>query len=169
MDAYFERNEISTAELAYAGMVAGLVAGFMVITLAMLMAIMIGEEAWSPFKMISVTVLDETWMDRQGFQVLAIVIGLGLHFGVATTLGIVFAVWGGRQDYIPAVGWGVVYGLAVWLVMQFIVFPVVNPVMAKVAYIPIALLHAIFGAALGSYVDFVPCALDKQAGEKAAA
>jgi len=62
----------------------------------------------------------------------------------------------GRRSYGSAVGLGIVYGLAIWVGMHFLVLPIVNPVMAAMPALQFAMLHLIFGGMLGSYPVFLP-------------
>jgi hypothetical protein len=168
MGTYHERTGLSRDEAVFAGTIAGMLAGLMALIFSMIIAVLIGSEMWVPIKMIALTVFDETSI-RGGLDMLPILAGLGLYLLTAIALGVTFAIWGGRQDYGPAVGWGVMYGMAVWLVMQFIVLPVVNPTLARVSYALLGILHGIYGATLGIYPAFVPGIFDNHMEEKAAA
>lgn len=162
MASYFERKEINFREAVYAGVFAGVIAGIAMSIVAMATAMMMGQEVWAPVKMIAVTFLDRAWLDRPGFQMTPILVGMMIHFATAIGFGVIFALLGGRLDYGRAVGRGVIYGLGIWLFMQFIWLPIVNPVMANMPYLPFAIEHVIFGGFLGSYPALLPSSKKSQ-------
>jgi uncharacterized membrane protein YagU involved in acid resistance len=163
MVTYFERKKINVGEAVYSGIMAGIIAGLVMSMVAMAAAMMMGQEIWAPPKMIAVTVLDPSWLDRPGFQMIPLMVGMMIHFVTAIGFGILFALIGGRLDYGRAIKRGIVYGLAIWLFMQFISLPIINPVMADMPYVPFAMEHAVFGGFLGVYLAFLPSPAESQA------
>ena len=116
-----------------------------------------------PVKKISVTLLGPSVVQSPEFQMMPMMVGMMIHFATAMMFGILFALWGGRCSYGPAIGWGIAYGLAIWVVMHFVVLPIVNPVMAQMPYLQFAMLHMIFGGTLGSYPAFLPSEAESRA------
>lgn len=61
-----------------------------------------------------------------------ITVGLILHMMMSAAFGIVFALIGGsRISTGAAFGWGLLYGVLVWVVMTWIGMPLVNEVMSE--------------------------------------
>ena len=143
MATYFERKEINVGEAIYSGALAGIIAGMVMSMVAMGFAMMMGQGLWAPPKMIAATLLDRSGLDRPGFQMIPVMVGMMIHFATAVGFGVIFSLFGGRLSYGRAIGWGVVYGLAIWLFMQFIGLPIINPVMAGMPYLPFAIEHAL--------------------------
>ncbi|TAK03435.1 MAG: hypothetical protein EPO39_12115 [Candidatus Manganitrophaceae bacterium] len=67
MAAYWNRKQVTPGEVAYAGVIAGILAGIAMAIVSMGWAMMTGRGAWTPVKMIAVTVLNRSWLDRPGF------------------------------------------------------------------------------------------------------
>lgn len=162
MATYFERKEINIGEAIYSGTLAGIIAGMVMSMVAMGFAMMMGQELWAPPKMIAATLLDQPGLDRPGFQMIPVMVGMMIHFATAIGAGILFSLIGGRLTYGASIGWGIVFGLAVWLFMQFIGLPIINPVMAGMPYLPFAIEHAVFGGFLGIYPAFLPSQAESQ-------
>ncbi|MCG3117733.1 MAG: DUF1440 domain-containing protein [Candidatus Manganitrophus sp. SA1] len=153
---FYEQKKITFGEAVYSGALAGIIAGIVMSMVAMAFAVMMGQEIWAPVKMIAVTVLDDAWLNRPGFHMLPMMVGMMIHFATAIGFGILFALMGGRFSVGRAIGRGIVYGLGIWLVMQFLVLPIINPVMADMPYLPFAIEHMFFGGFLGVYPAFLP-------------
>ncbi len=154
------RNErVSQSDALHAGLIAGVIAGLAMAMVSMMMAMMTGEGFWAPVKKISVTLLSQSAVQEPGFQFIPVLVGMMIHFATAIAFGFIFALLAllsrGRS-YGATVGVGIAYGLAIWVVMQFLVLPVVNPVMAQMPPLQFAMLHVIFGGTLGSYPAFLP-------------
>ncbi|WP_447979998.1 hypothetical protein [Candidatus Nitrospira bockiana] len=163
MNQYFARKHVNVGDAVYAGVLAGLLAGVAMAMVSMMMSMMTGQGFWMPVKKISVTLLGQSTVQDPGFQMMPVMVGMMIHFATAIMFGVIFALWGGRWSYGPAIGWGIAYGLAIWVVMQFAVLPIVNPVMAEMPYLQFAMLHVIFGGTLGSYPAFLPSESESRA------
>lgn len=87
-----------------------------------------------------------------------ILLGLVTHFLVAAGWGIVFSLLTRRLTELgPILTAGLIFGLAVWLIMTYAVLPWANPVMAaRVAVVPLTwmIVHLGFGAGLVMEVLF---------------
>ncbi|MCG3117737.1 MAG: DUF1440 domain-containing protein [Candidatus Manganitrophus sp. SA1] len=162
MATYFEHTKINLGEAVYAGVFAGIFAGVAMSMVAMTFAMMVGQGIWEVPKMIAVTILDRAWLDRSGFQVTPLLVGMMIHFSTAIAFGIIFAILGGRLSEGRAVCLGTVYGLGIWLLMQFILLPIVNPMMAGRPYLLSGIEHAVFGVVLGSYPASLPAVAESQ-------
>lgn len=79
--------------------------------------------------------------------------GLAIHFAVSVALGVLFAAVVHRQtDPLAAVTGGLLYGLAVWAVMTFVVVPIVDPALREFVSDRMfgwLAAHVPFGIALG--------------------
>ena len=85
------------------------------------------------------------------FQPVPVLLGLMGHMMNSVILGVVFALLvaprvGGRTALLVA---GVVYSLAVFVVMWFALVPLVDPVMLKLNGTAFAMAHVMWGAVLG--------------------
>ena len=81
-----------------------------------------------------------------------IITGGIIHLVVATALGVLFA-WlvGLRQANL--VLWGMAYGAIIWLVVQFVALPLLNPLMAEeISPLLFLIDHLVYGAFLGGYL-----------------
>ena len=157
MNALNEYGELKATQVFSAGAVAGILAGSAMAIFLMLLAMIAGEGFWLPLKKISVTLLGESAIQNSVFELLPVIVGILIHFATAIAFGIVFAfIEERRQSYSSAVRAGIIYGLNVWIIMHFLVLPVINPVLAGMPYLLFAILHIIFGGTLGGYVTFLP-------------
>lgn len=107
MAAYWNRKQVTPGEVAYAGVIAGILAGIAMAIVSMGWAMMTGRGAWTPVKMIAVTVLNRSWLDRPGFQFTPVMVGMMIHFATAIGFGIIFSLIGGRLSYGQAISWGI--------------------------------------------------------------
>ena len=114
-----------------------------------------GGDLWQPMKLIAATVMGEKAVTAAGFQPLPVLTGFAIHLSMAVALGVFFAWLGGFLTMRVATGWGVIFGLAAWAIMQAGLLPVVDPWMAAFPPIPFALAHGLFGLTLGSYPRFL--------------
>ena len=152
-----EHGELKATKVLSAGAVAGILAGSAMAICLMLIAMIAGEGFWLPLKKISVTLLGESAIQNSVFELWPVMAGIMIHFATAIAFGIVFAfIEERRQSYSSAVRAGIIYGLNVWIIMQFLVLPAINPVVAGMPYLQLAILHIIFGGTLGGYVTFLP-------------
>ncbi len=137
------------------GAISGLFAAVVMSCAWMLTAFREGD-LWRPMKMVAATVLGEDALLASGFQPLPVILGLVIHLAMGVALGVFFAWLGGFLPMGAAIIWGLIFGLAVWVIMQFGLLPVVNPWMAVLPAIPFAISHALFGLTLGAYPRFLP-------------
>lgn len=164
-----EKGEV--AELTFAGIVSGGIAGIGAMMFAMIAAVGMGWEVWMPLKMVAAAFMDPGWLDQTGFQFTPVLTGVMLYFGTALLLGMAFSLLGGRLSHGRATGWGIAYGLLLWwLFMQF-GLKIVNPTVAE--QMPLALSVSewvVFGALLGLYPTFLSAKLGdaERAGRRAA-
>jgi hypothetical protein len=106
---------------------------------------------WLPMKITAISILGPAALTG---GVVAVIVGIIVHLVVSGILGAIFgallAGLVGRADVGTAVVAGILYGLIVWIVAQFIVLPVTFPLIAA-AFVPwvYGLSHAVYGLVLG--------------------
>jgi hypothetical protein len=110
-------------EMVEAGAVSGLVGGVAMVVFATIYAAAAGLGFWTPVEAIAQTVLGRGMTGAS-----AIVVGVAIHVAVSMLFGIVFAIVTPRDVApAPAVAFGMFGGLAILVMMDLIVLPVVNP------------------------------------------
>ena len=110
-------------EVLEAGAVSGLVGGVAMALFATIYAAWAGLGFWTPVEAIAQTVLGQ---DMTGAS--AIIVGLAIHVAASMVFGVVFAVITPR-DVIgaPAIAFGMFAGLAILVMMDLIILPVISP------------------------------------------
>ncbi|MFZ0680736.1 hypothetical protein [Candidatus Binatus sp.] len=90
---------------------------------------------------------------------MAMLAGAGIQLGFSIVLGILFALCTSRRTSIVAeMLVGIVVGLVIWVAMELVVLPYMNPTMAaRIALMPLAyfIAHLLFGIGLGLTPVFV--------------
>jgi len=112
-----------------------------------------GAGLWSPPIYIAATILRDLQSagSPAAFNLLGVVLGLMGHMMNSVILGLIFAfVIGPRLPSLSRrIGGGVVYGVAIFLVMWFVILPLIDPVMLNLNAAVFFLGHMMWGAALG--------------------
>jgi hypothetical protein len=140
---------IVTTRVLIGGLVASLVMGM----IEMVFEAVAGAGFWSPVVFIAATVVRglQSVQVPVPFQTLPVVLGLMGHMMNSVILGIIFAAFVAprlRGANGLVIG-GVVYSLAVFVLMWFVVVPLVDPVMLKLHGLVFGVSHLMWGAALG--------------------
>jgi hypothetical protein len=134
-------------------LIGGLVASVVMGMIEMVFEAIAGAGFWSPVVFIAATLVRGLQSVRVPvpFEALPVVLGLIGHMMNSVILGIVFAalVAPRLRGANGLVIGGIVYGLAVFVVMWFVLVPLVDPVMLKLNGSVFALSHVMWGAALG--------------------
>lgn len=139
---------------ATSGAVAGLISGVAMILVAMIYSAAIGEGFSFPLKEIAATFVGvEAIIGGAG----TILIGAVTHLIVAAAWGAIFGL-ALPADSTPtaAYGWGLAFGVGVWLVMSFVALPIFNSVMADRVALYSGMwfaYHLVFGVVLGTTPD----------------
>lgn len=172
IERYKTRNAIIDAPILFReairpGLISGVIGAVLMGILSMLLAARQGDP-FLPMKLIAATFLKENAL-RGGFKPGPVLLGTLLHFTAAILLGIFFAWLGGSLRAPAATAWGVIFGLAVWVIMQYGILPVINPSLAAMPPGAFAVTHAVFGASLGTYPYFLPAARKVSRVERKAA
>jgi len=144
---------ISLRESTPPGVYCGLIGAASMAAVAMLFALLQGDP-WRPMKLLAATLLGEDALGA-GFQFGPVFLGLLIHLITSVALGIFFVWLGGYLNVGGAIGWGVIFSLSIWVILQFGLLPVINPWLAAVPPLPLALSYTAFGLGLGLYPRFL--------------
>jgi hypothetical protein len=132
------------------GGLAGIIAGIVMAIFAMAYAGMTGMGFWTPLRLIAGALFGADALTGGGGVLLA---GAIIHMMASAAFGIIFAALVPRTTGGGgALALGIIYAIAVWVVMTYLVVPIVNPTMS--VRIPVMagafwFEHVIFGAVLG--------------------
>ena len=114
-------------EVLEAGAVSGLVGGVAMALFATIYAAWAGLGFWTPVESIAQTILGR---DMTGAS--AIIVGLAIHVAVSMFFGVVFAFLTPRDvSPAPAIVFGTFAGLAILVIMDLIILPIVSPQMRE--------------------------------------
>jgi hypothetical protein len=135
---------------------AGIVASIVMGMVEMIYEAVGGAGFWSPVVFIAATLLRslQSVPIPVPFMAMAVILGLMGHMMNSMIFGLIFAsiVSSFPISRGTLVGLGVVYALAVFVVMWFLVVPAIDPVMLKLNGMVFAIAHMMWGAALGLIV-----------------
>lgn len=134
--------------------VGGLIGSIVMAMWAMMVSLFSGMGFWTPVQLIAAT-----WMGSQAMMhvtVGVILTGLMTHMMMGIMLGIVLA--GAFAVFRIPTGssrllWGIGYAIVVWIVNQYAVLPIVDPLMAS--HMPpwaFALAHMMFGVVAAAFL-----------------
>ena len=89
----------------------------------------------------------------------AMLAGAGIQLGFSIVLGILFALFTSRRtSIVAALLAGIAVGIVIWVAMELVVLPYMNPTMAaRIALMPLAyfIAHLLYGIGLGMTPIFV--------------
>jgi hypothetical protein len=136
--------------LVGAGVLVGLVSGVLMALVAMVHCWAVGLGFWLPMKLVSGVYMGVHALLGNGGVV---VVGTLTHSLTAIGWGIVFgAITRGSLDPRLAATVGVAFGVAVWVIMTYLVLPWANPTMlvrAQLAMGWFVFYHLMYGLSLG--------------------
>ena len=133
-----------------AGMLAGVIGGAGQALFMMLMAVVMGGTLWGPIKGISTMILGTAPLQPPAFQAGPVLVGAILHLAIMALLGGLFGVIVGAIGAGLSVILGAAYGLVVWLLSQFVFWPLVQPDTAAMINTGVAVVALlIYGLLLG--------------------
>jgi hypothetical protein len=135
---------------------AGIVASIVMGMVEMIYEAVGGAGFWSPLVFIAATLFRslQSVPVPVPFTATAVIFGLMGHMMNSMIFGLIFASIFSRFPISRGtlVGIGVIYALAVFVVMWFLVVPAIDPVMLKLNGMVFAIAHMMWGAALGLIV-----------------
>ena len=109
------------------GIVGGIIGGLLMAVVMMIYAALALGSMWTPLVMLGTTFIGSEALNGGAGILLW---GVILHMCVSAALGVVFAeVTPPTVASGAAVAWGMLYGLAVFVVMTFLILQWVNPIM----------------------------------------
>lgn len=133
------------------GIVAGLVASVVHVAFGALFLLLSGRDLWPAVKMAAFPFLGERAI-AVGFDPFAVALGIACHMLVAVAWGLLFAVAFYGLAGAATVAAGLFWGVVVWVVMYYVVLPLVGageivenvPIWAALAQ------HLLFGGTVGA-------------------
>ena len=138
------------------GVTAGVVGGAVIALVMLAMAASAGQNLWPVLKGASAPFFHARAMAR-GFDAGPLMVGVLIHFGVSIVWGILFAMVVFGLSKPATIAMGALWGIIVFLVMHFIVLPLVmtggHAPRASSMAVPI-IEHILFGLAVG--IGFLP-------------
>jgi hypothetical protein len=139
---------------AETGLGPGLLGGALMALILVFLSFAQGRPFWHPFAIVASTLLGPDAM-RGGAG--SIVLGVFLHFLMAALLGMLFTTIFGRTTMRRTLGFGLFYSLFIWLVVQFVLMPLLNPFAATQlgTVWPFFLGHLAYGLILAASVPTV--------------
>lgn len=144
------RQDLATAgELAAAGVITGLIAGAVMIVVAMISTAVADLGVWRPAELVASLYFGADALVGGAGVITA---GVLTHFAASAIFGILFAfLTRGRLDPAAALFAGLVYGLVIWIVMAYLVLPWAVPTMYERVSTEMGwfvLYHLLFGLTL---------------------
>ena len=135
---------------------AGLIASVVMGMIEMIYEALAGAGFWSPVVFIGATILRglQSVQVPVPFLLGGVVFGLAGHMMNSVIFGLIFARIAARTSLSRGglVLAGVVYALAIFVVMWYVIVPAIDPVMLKLNGAVFAIAHVMWGAALGLIV-----------------
>ena len=148
-----------------AGLWAGLIAGAIYVVFLLIMLLAQGISPLGTMHMTAAIVLGSGVLPTPTtFDARVAAAALAVHFALSLVYGVILALLIQRLERMPALGVGVAFGLAVWLLDYFVVAPAAFPwFTGHRAAASTPFLHVVFGiAAVGAYLAIA--ARDRRAG-----
>jgi uncharacterized membrane protein YagU involved in acid resistance len=159
-------RNIVTAHTVIAGAIAGMIAGAVMAMYAMLAsATFLDQGFFTPLYYIAAPIVGtsaKVTSLQQGvyFSLGAALVGLLVHMMWSAIYGVIFAVIAraARLHGAQAIGVGVVFGLAVELLMSVVVLPLVGQggMVSEIGLPSFTVEHLLFGLTLGAWVALRP-------------
>lgn len=148
-------NRATRKRASAGGIVAGIVAGAILSAILVAMTASKGGDVWQVVKAAGTPLLGESARDP-GFDLVPVLVGVGVHFGVSILWGLLFATLFFGASKLGTVALGAAWGFVVWLVMYYVALPLagMGNVPKSVPLGQAVLEHVIFGLALG--LAFLP-------------
>jgi hypothetical protein len=155
-DADSLRDRGSLGARLVAGVAAGIVGGILMIGFLMAYASLTGGGLTTLLKADGALVYG---VEALVVGTVALLAGASIQLGFAIILGMLFALClSQRTSILSALFAGIAIGIAVWLIMDLLVLPLANPIMAaRVALIPLAyfIAHVLYGLGLSTTPIFI--------------
>ena len=149
-EASARANRVSWGSRLVAGIADGILSAILMMGFMMAYSNAVGEGLTMPLKALGGLVYGVEALVAGSTSMLA---GAGIQLGFSIVLGILFALCMSRRTSIVAALFaGLAIGVVIWVVMDLVVLPYMNPTMAaRIALMPMAyfVAHLLFGIGLG--------------------
>ena len=143
-------DRVSWGRRFAAGIVDGILSAILMMGFMMAYSNAIGEGLTMPLKALGALVYGVEALVAGSTAMLA---GAGIQLGFSIVLGILFALCMSRRtSIIAALFAGLAVGIVIWVAMELVVLPYMNPTMAaRIALMPMAYFesHLLYGIGLG--------------------
>lgn len=158
MRQYDKDSTQSWAGLARGGVMGGLVGGIVMAMIMMVITAVKGMGFLTPLYMIAAT-FHQPWAMAQGLRIVPLLVGAMFHMFNSAIYGLIFALLLGvvaRGSGLGTTVWviaGMVWGLVLLVINQFLILPIVDPAMTKAISSMMVwevLLHLMYGLVLGA-------------------
>jgi uncharacterized membrane protein YagU involved in acid resistance len=149
-------DRVSWGSRLVAGIADGILSAILMMGFMMAYSNAIGEGVTMPLKALGALVYGVEALVAGSMAMLA---GAGIQLGFSIVLGVLFALCMSRRtSIIAALFAGIAVGIVIWVVMDLVVLPYMDPTMAaRIALMPLAyfIAHLLFGIGLGLTPVFV--------------
>src|SRR6266446_4967395 len=149
-------DRVSWGSRFAAGIVDGILSAILMMGFMMAYSSVTGAGATMPLKALGALVYGVEALVAGSIAMLA---GAGIQLGFSIVLGILFALFTSRRTSIVAALFaGIVVGIVIWVAMELVVLPYMNPTMAaRIALMPLAyfIAHLLYGIGLGLTPVFI--------------
>ena len=156
VDASASVDRISWSRRFVAGIAAGMLSAILMMGFMMTYSSVTGAGVTMPLKALGALVYGVEALVVGSTAMLA---GAGIQLGFSIVLGILFALFTSRRTSIVAALFaGMAVGILIWVAMELLVLPSMNPTMAaRMALMPLAyfIAHLLYGIGLGMTPVFV--------------
>jgi uncharacterized membrane protein YagU involved in acid resistance len=149
-DSFDPADRVSWGKRFAAGIVDGIVSAILMMGFLMAYSNAIGQGMTMPLKALGAIVYGVEALVTGSMAMLA---GAGIQLGFSIVLGILFALCMSRRtSIIAALFAGIAVGIVIWVAMELVVLPYLDPTMAaRIALMPTAyfVAHLLYGIGLG--------------------
>ena len=156
VDASASADRVSWGRRLAAGIADGILSAILMMGFMMAYSSVTGAGVTMPLKALGALVYGVEALVAGSMAMLA---GAGIQLGFSIVLGILFALFTSRRTSIVAALFaGIVVGIVIWVAMELVVLPYMNPTMAaRIALMPLAyfIAHLLYGIGLGLTPVFV--------------
>jgi uncharacterized membrane protein YagU involved in acid resistance len=156
VDASASADRVSWGRRLAAGIADGILSTILMMGFMMAYSSVTGAGVTMPLKTLGALVYG---VEALVVGSMAMLVGAGIQLGLSMVLGILFALFTSRRTSILAPLFaGIVVGIVIWVAMELVVLPYMNPTMAaRIALMPLAyfIAHLLYGIGLGLTPIFV--------------
>jgi uncharacterized membrane protein YagU involved in acid resistance len=167
IDASASADRVSWSMRFAAGIAAGIVGAILMMGFMMTYSSITGAGVTMPLKALGALVYGVEALVAGSMAMLA---GASIQLGFSIVLGILFALFTSRgTSVVAALFAGIAVGIVIWVAMDLVVLPFMNPTMAaRMALMPLAyfIAHLLYGIGLGMSPIFIRTFSRKRHGHR---